>query len=156
MVGKPKMVDYKKKGVVFGSQAIAKGIERLAIEVDRIMARTGAPHTRPSTYINLGGGLALAFGPDYVKTGSTIKEVGEIAGFHMVNKVWDYLEEYMTPAPAAAAAAAAAAGTQYAPRFQPTAAETPGGAPEFYPPIYGQNAGREPVLSDHVRFTLTK
>jgi len=89
-----------------------------------------------------------------VKTGSTIKEVGEIAGFHMVNKVWDYLEEYMTPAPAAATPPGA--GTQYTPRFQPTAAETPGGAPEFYPPLYGQKTGREPVLSDHVRFTLTK
>lgn len=149
------MIDYKKKGVVFGSQAIAKGIERLSIEVDRMLARTGAPHLRPSTYINLAGGLALAFGPEYLRTGATVKEVGEIAGFHMVNKVWDYLEEYMTPAPAAGVPGAAA---RYGTRFQPTytAAETPGGAPEFYPPLYGQNVGREPVLSDHVRFTLTK
>jgi len=147
------MVDYKKKGVVFGSQAIAKGIERLAIEVDRMMARTGAPHTRPSTYINLGGGLALAFGPDYVRTGPTVKEVGEIAGFHMVNKVWDYLEEYMAPAPAAGVRVAA----RYA-GYTPTymAAESPGGAPEFYPPLYGQNVSREPVLRDHVRYSLTK
>ena len=147
------MVDFKKKGVIFGSQAIAKGIERLAIEVDTMMARTGAPHLRPSTYINLGGGLALAFGPEYMRAGSTVKEVGEIAGFHMVNKVWDYLEEYMTPAPAAGVPGA---GAGYTPRFQPTSAETPGGAPEFYPPLYGQNVGREPVLRNHVRFTLTK
>lgn len=121
--------------------------------MDRWTARTGVPHVRPSTYINLAGGLALAFGPEYVRASTTVKEVGEIAGFHMVNKVWDYLEEYMTPA---AAAGAQGAGGQYAPRFQVTAAETPGGAPEFYPPLYGQNVGREPVLANHVRFTLTK
>lgn len=149
------MIDLKRKGVVFGSQAIAKGIERLAIEVDTMMKMTGAPHLRPSTYINLAGGLGLAFGPEYVKAGSTAKEVGEIAGFHMVNKVWDYLEEYMTPASSAGVPGPAA---QYAPRFQPTymPAESPGGAPEFYPPLYGQNVSREPVLRDHVRFTLTK
>ena len=149
------MVDYKKKGVVFGSQAIAKGIERLAIEVDRMTARTGAPLARPSTYINLVGGLALAFGPDYVRTGPTVKEVGEIAGFHMVNKVWDYLEEYMAPAPAAGVQGA---GARFVPGYTPTymAAESPGGAPEFYPPLYGQNVSREPVLRDHVRYSLTK
>ena len=149
------MADFKKKGVIFGSQAIAKGIERVAVEVDRMTARTGAPLTRPSTYINILGGLGLAFGPDYLRTGATVKEVGEIAGFHMVNKVWDYLEEFMAPAPAAGVPGAAA---RFAPGYTPTymAAETPGGAPEFYPPLYGQNVSREPVLRDHVRFTLTK
>ncbi len=153
------MPDFKKKGVIFGSQAIAKGIERLAVEVDRIMTPAGtplgAPHTRPSTYINVLGGLGLAFGPEYLRTGPTVKDVGEIAGFHMVNKVWDYLEEYMTPAPAAGIPGA---GAQFTPGYTPTfmAAETPGGAPEFYPPLYGQNVSREPVLRDHVRFTLTK
>ena len=145
------MADFKKKGVIFGSQAIAKGIERVAVEVDRITARTGAPLTRPSTYINIIGGLGLAFGPEYLRTGATVKEVGEIAGFHMINKVWDYLEEFMAPAPAAAAAARY---TGYTPSYM--AAESPGGAPEFYPPLYGQNVSREPVLRDHVRFTLTK
>jgi len=148
------MADFKRKGVVFGSQAIAKGIERLAVEVDTMMARTGAPLTRPSTYINIIGGLGLAFGPEYLRTSATIKEVGEIAGFHMVNKVWDYLEEFMAPAPAAGVPGAAARYTGYTPSYM--AAESPGGAPEFYPPLYGQNVSREPVLRDHVRFTLTK
>ena len=148
------MADFKRKGVVFGSQAIAKGIERLAVEVDTMMARTGAPLTRPSTYINIIGGLGLAFGPEYLRTSATIKEVGEIAGFHMVNKVWDYLEEFMAPAPAASVPGAAARYTGYTPSYM--AAESPGGAPEFYPPLYGQNVSREPVLRDHVRFTLTK
>ena len=142
------MVDLKKKGLVFGSQAIAKGIERIAVEVDRITARTGVPHTRPSTYINLGGGLALALVPNYVRASETVKDFGEIAGFHMVNKLWDYVEEYMAPAPAAGVP------PQYTPRY--TAAETPGGAPEFYPPLYGQNVGREPVIKDHVRYTFTQ
>lgn len=143
------MVDMAKKGLVFGSQAIAKGIERLAVEVDRMMARTGVPHTRPSTYINIGGGLALALVPNYVRASATVKDFGEIAGFHMVNKSWDYLEEYMVTPPAVAARQ-----VPYTPRY--TAAETPGGAPEFYPPLYGQRVGREPVLRDHVRYTLTK
>ena len=152
------MADFKRKGVIFGSQAIAKGIERVAVEVDIMMKKTeGAPLTRPSTYINILGGLGLAFGPEYLRTGATVKEVGEIAGFHMVNKVWDYLEEFMAPAPPAPAAGdprAAARYTGYTPSYM--AAESPGGAPEFYPPLYGQNVSREPVLRDHVRFTLTK
>jgi len=152
------MADFKRKGVIFGSQAIAKGIERVAVEVDIMMKKTeGAPLTRPSTYINILGGLGLAFGPEYLRTGATVKEVGEIAGFHMVNKVWDYLEEFMAPAPPAPAAGVPGAAARYA-GYTPSymAAESPGGAPEFYPPLYGQNVSREPVLRDHVRFTLTK
>ena len=141
------MVEWAKKGLVFGSQAIAKGIERIAVEVDKAMAKTGVPHTRPSTYINVGGGLALALVPNYVRASSTVKEFGEIAGFHMVNKLWDYVEEYMAPAPAAVGAGAGV--TKY------TAVETPGGAPEFYPPLYGRKTSPEPVLRNHVRYTLS-
>ena len=135
------------KGKTLGSQALAKGVERLAVFIDQKMNRALLkPISRPSTYINIVGGLGLVFGPEYLRVTGTTKDVAEIAGGHMVNQVWDYVEEYMAPAPAAAA-------TQYAQtRYQ--SVETPGGAPEFYPPLYGRKVSPEPVLRNHVRYTL--
>ena len=135
------------KGKTLGSQALAKGVERLAVFIDQKMNRALLkPISRPSTYINVVGGLGLVFGPEYLRVTGTTKDVAEIAGGHMANQVWDYLEEYMAPAPAAAA-------TQYAQtRYQ--SVETPGGAPEFYPPLYGRKVSPEPVLRNHVRYTL--
>lgn len=149
-------VDWKGKGVVFGSQAIAKGIERVAVEVDKYATPLAVtPHTRASTWINLGGGLAIMVVPNMTRMAAGTQEVTEIIGGHMLNKVWDYLEEYMAaPAPPAAAARAAARRAAAARAGGRYAVETPGGAPEFYPPLYGQRTGREPVLRDHVRYTL--
>ena len=134
------------KGKTLGSQALAKGVERLAVFIDQKMNRALLkPISRPSTYINVVGGLGLVFGPEYLRVTGTTKDVAEIAGGHMANQVWDYLEEYMAPAPAAS--------VQYAQtRYQ--SVETPGGAPEFYPPLYGRKVSPEPVLRNHVRYTL--
>ena len=138
------------KGKIIGSQALAKGVERVAIEVDKYMGKTALrPHLRPSTYINVVGGLAAVFVPNYMRKTGTLPEVLEIMGGHMANQGWDYLEEYMAAAPAAAVSA-----RTYTTRY--TAAETPGGAPEFYPPLYGQAVSREPVIKNHVRYSLTK
>jgi len=139
------------KGKILGSQALAKGIERAAVYVDQVMNKAALkPIGRPSTYINVLGGLGLAFAPGYLRWTGTTKDVAEIAGGHMFNQVWDYLEEYMAPAGAAAVAQAAAA--QATPRY--TAVETPAGAPEFYPPLYGRKVSPEPVIRNHVRYTL--
>jgi len=137
------------KGKTLGSQALAKGIERLAVFIDQKMNRALLkPISRPSTYINVVGGLGLVFGPEYLRVTGTTKDVAEIAGGHMANQVWDYLEEYMAPAPAAGA------GAQYAQtRYQ--SVETPGGASEFYPPLYGRKVSPEPVLRNHVRYTMS-
>lgn len=144
-------VDLKGKGVVFGSQAIAKGIERVAVEVDKYATPLAVrPHSRASTYINLGGGAALLFVPNMMRASAGAKQITEIMGGHMLNKVWDYLEEYMTPLPPTPPGLTAAQRAAAARR----AAETPGGAPEFYPPMYGRRASPEPVIRDHVRYTL--
>ena len=137
------------KGKTLGSQALAKGIERLAVFIDQKMNRAALkPIGRPSTYINVVGGLGLVFGPEYLRVTGTTKDVAEIAGGHMANQVWDYLEEYMAPA-----AAGVPPGAQYVqPRY--SAVETPGGAQEFYPPLYGRQVSPEPVLRNHVRYTL--
>ena len=137
------------KGKTLGSQALAKGVERLAVFIDQTMGKAALkPIGRPSTYINVLGGLGLVFGPEYLRVTGTTKDVAEIAGGHMANQVWDYLEEYMAPAPA---------GVQQAQvnqtRYQ--AVETPGGAPEFYPPLYGRKVSPEPVLRNHVRYTMS-
>lgn len=138
------------KGKILGSQAIAKGIERLGFFIDQTMGRAALkPIGRPSTYINVVGGLGLVFGPEYLRVTGTTKDVAEIAGGHMANQVWDYVEEYMAPAaPAAGIPASQRAGAKY------PAYETPSGAPEFYPPTYGRRLSPEPVIKNHVRYTL--
>jgi len=143
------MVVLSDKAKVFGFNAIAKGVERIGVAIDGFTKRVGVPHTRPSTYINILGGLGLAFGPEYAKMSTGTKDAGILVGGHMVNKVWDYLEEYM--------AGIGEAGVQTTPpdyRAGRYAVETPGGAPEFYPPTYGQKLSPEPVIMNHVRYTL--
>ena len=141
------MVMLSDKAKLFGYDAVAKGIERLGIAIDGYTKRVGKPHLRPSTYINILGGLGLAFGPNYVRAMAPAKDFGVVAGAHMVNKVWDYLEEYVpVTAPVTRTPADYRAG-----RY---AVETPGGAPEFYPPLYGRAVSPEPVIRNHVRYTL--
>lgn len=141
------MVVIGEKAKVFGFDAVAKGIERIGVAIDGYLNRVGVPHLRPSTYINVLGGLGLAFGPEYARMSPSIKDAGVLVGGHMVNKVWDYLEEYLPAAPAVARTAAARAAGRYA-------VETPGGAPEFYPPLYGRKVSPEPVIRNHVRYSL--
>lgn len=143
------MVMLSDKAKLFGYDAVAKGIERLGIAIDMYTKRVGKPHLRPSTYINVLGGLGLAFAPNYVRAMAPAKDFGVVAGAHMVNKFWDYLEEYV-PVPAVSR-------TRELPpdyRSGRYAVETPGGAPEFYPPLYGRQVSPEPVIKNHVRYTL--
>jgi len=144
------MVVLSDKAKLFGYDAVAKGIERVAVAIDGYTKRVGAPHLRPSTYINLLGGLGLVYGPEYTKASPTVKDFGVVAGAHMFNKVWDYLEEYV----AGATSSAAVAPTTGIPVGGRYAAETPGGAPEFQPPLYGRATSPEPVIKNHVRYSL--
>lgn len=143
------MVMLSDKAKLFGYDAVAKGIERLGIAIDMFTKRVGKPLGRPSTYINVLGGLGLAFGPEYAKLSPGVKDFGVVAGAHMVNKLWDYLEEYV-PVPAGART------RELPPDYRQGryAVETPGGAPEFYPPLYGRQVSPEPVIKNHVRYTL--
>jgi len=143
------MLMLSDKAKIFGFDAVAKGVERIGVAIDGFTKRVGAPHLRPSTYINVLGGLGLAYGPEYAKMSAATKDAGVVVGGHMFNKVWDYLEEYV--------AGLAPAGAQKTPPDYQAgryAAETPGGAPEFYPPLYGQNVSPEPVIKNHVRYSL--
>ncbi len=148
------MVMLSDKAKLFGYDAVAKGIERLGIAIDGFTKRVGKPHLRPSTYINVLGGLGLAFAPNYVRAMAPAKDFGVVAGAHMVNKVWDYLEEYRG---APAVPPPPGGGERTIPpdyRSGRYAVEAPGGAPEFYPPLYGRQVSPEPVIKNHVRYTL--
>jgi len=142
------MVMLSDKAKLFGYDAVAKGIERVGIAIDGYTKRVGKPHLRPSSYINILGGLGLVYGPDYVRAMARAKDFGVVTGAHMFNKVWDYIEEYI---PATASEAASSTGVPVGARY---AAETPAGAPEFYPPLYGQQTSPEPVIKNHVRYSL--
>lgn len=142
------MIDWKSKGLIYGSQFVAKGIERGTIELDRVAGKSAeAVLGRPSTWINVAGGLLLGFVPDFMRVGVDTKEILEVTGGHMFSKAWDYIEEGLAvaPAPTGVRVGGYSAGGGY---------ETPSGAPEFYPPMYGQKASREPVIKNHVRYTL--
>ena len=142
------MVVLSDKAKLFGYDAVAKGIERIGIAIDGYTKRVGAPHLRPSTYINVLGGLGLVYGPEYVRAMAPARDFGVVTGAHMFNKVWDYVEEYVAGiTPPATVPTGFPVGGRYA-------AETPGGAPEFYPPLYGQQTSPEPVIKNHVRYSL--
>jgi len=142
------MVMLSDKVKLFGYDAVAKGIERIGIAIDGYTKRVGKPHLRPSTYINILGGLGLALGPEYVRAMAPAKDFGVVTGAHMVNKAWDYLEEYI---PVTGIQTQTTPPDYQAGRY---AVETPGGAPEFYPPLYGQQTSPEPVIKNHVRYSL--
>jgi hypothetical protein len=143
------MINLGEKGLVYGSQAVAKGLERLFVEIDKYMGRSALkPHLRPSTYLNVaGGGLALPYAADKMKVSSTTEKFADVAGGHMFNKIWDYLEEYMAGLGGTTTTTVATQTIRYA-------AETPGGAPEFQPPLYGRKVSPEPVIKNHVRYSL--
>ena len=136
----------KDVGIIIGSQHVAKGLERAWIEVDKVVAPTATLVSKPSTWLNLGLGVAL---PVLAIAWKKIKAPWDIVlatmGGHMTTKIWDYAEEALVPA-----------GVRYIPSAAYSAAEIPGGAPEFYPPRYGQAQSLQPVLRDHVRFAVVQ
>jgi len=137
-------------GAIYGSQHVAKGLERGFVEVDTYMGAAGKPVAeRPSTWLNMGLGIGLPI----VAWAAKIKAPWDVVlismGAHMSTKAWDYAEEALVPAAARPVVVRGIVPTW-------TAAETPGGAPEFYPPMYGQKAGTAPVITDHVRYSLVQ
>jgi len=103
------MPTWKEVGLIVGGQHIAKGIERGLVELDRVLGKEAAPvHERPSTWINTVGGVALVLLPRFVRVPEEADFVLTALGGHMTTKVWDYVEEAMSPATAAYAVAPAA------------------------------------------------
>ncbi len=94
------MVDWTTYGKVFGAESIAKGIERLGLEVDKkVKLGTGvAPHERASTYINLVGGILAPLVGDQMRVSPENQGYLEALGAHLLTEIWDYAEEYMPPA----------------------------------------------------------
>jgi hypothetical protein len=94
---------WRDTGFIVGGQHIGKALTKAFEMIDGYMGKTGAPvQERPSTWINIGGGLALIFLPRISKRiGSTLDYLMTVIGGYMTTKVWDYAEEAMAVAPAA-------------------------------------------------------
>ena len=102
------MPTWKEVGLIVGGQHIAKGIERGLIELDKAVGKEGAPvRERPSTWINVAGGVALVLIPRFVRLPEEGYFVLTALGGHMTTKAWDYVEEAMSPAAATYAVAPA-------------------------------------------------
>jgi len=90
------MVNWKDVGIVYGGQHIAKGIERGFVEIDRATGREAlAPHSRPSTWLNIGLGIGLPLLAVMARVKAPWDLVLVSMGGHMTTKVWDYAEEYV-------------------------------------------------------------
>jgi hypothetical protein len=114
---------WREVGLIVGGQHIFKGIERGFEEVDRYMGKAAAPVAeRPSTWLNIGGGLALILIPRFFKRiPETLDWLFTVGGGHMTTKAWDYIEEAMAVAPVAPAAGL------YVPAGAPTSTSTQAG-----------------------------
>ena len=99
IVSEHEMVSASTKMIlgINGTQIVAKGVERAVVEVDKAMLKTGLkPHLRPSTWINILGGMAVQAAALYMKKiKEPVKLYMMIGGSNMVSKVVDYAEEYI-------------------------------------------------------------
>lgn len=88
-------------GLIVGGQHIGVGLRKVFEWVDSAVGKAGAPVVeRPSTWINIAGGLALILYPRFSKRVSpTIDMLMTVIGGYMTTKIWDYIGE---AAPAAA------------------------------------------------------
>jgi len=93
---------WRETGLILGASHIFKGVERAADEVDRMMGKSAEVVTRrPSTYINVVGGLAAMLIPRFIRVPEYLDVILTVGGAHMTTKVWDYLEEKMVSGSAA-------------------------------------------------------
>jgi hypothetical protein len=121
------MPTWREVGLIYGGSHIAKGLERAFVEVDKRLGKAASPvQERPSTWLNVGLGLALPVVSAALKVKEPLVTLLALVGAHMSTKVWDYLEEYM----AAAGGGGAAAYRAYVPATP--AAPAPAPAAEIY------------------------
>lgn len=98
-----KSMEKKDVGVILGGQFVGKGVDFLSDYVDTSMEATARPVLeRPSTWINVGGGLGLVglalFGQKYLKS-PALQLGATVLGTYMLAKVVDYAQEYTTITP---------------------------------------------------------
>jgi hypothetical protein len=88
---------WRDTGFIVGGQHIGKFLTKAFEMVDGYMGKAVAPvQERPSTWINIGGGLALIVIPRISKRiGPTLDYLMTVIGGYMTTKVWDYAEESM-------------------------------------------------------------
>jgi len=99
-------MDTRQIGIIAGGQFLGKGADLLANYIDTTMKATGKQlYERPSTWINIGGGLGLVLAALYGLKDEKLKLGAIVAGTHMLTKTIDYLQEY-TAAPTARGLAA--------------------------------------------------
>ena len=98
----------KEVGIINAGAFLGKGVQVLADYVDT-KSTTVDPqwYQKASTYINIGGGLALQMLALYGIKNDNMKLLTTVAGANMVTKSVDIAKEALTPAPAVAARAQA-------------------------------------------------
>jgi len=101
---------WRDTGFIVGGQHIGKALTKGFEMIDSHMGKAVAPvQERPSTWINIAGGLALIMLPRFSRRISpTMDYLMTVIGGYMTTKVWDDAEEAMAVAPAARVALAPA------------------------------------------------
>jgi hypothetical protein len=96
------MVELKKIGVLLGSQFMGYGVKEAGTYVDTLMGKAASPSfEKPSTWIDIGGGLAMALIPQFVGVGDTIKLILTVIGTQRIaDKTIQLAKEYMVTPPA--------------------------------------------------------
>jgi hypothetical protein len=95
---------WRDTGFIVGGQHIGKALTKGFEMIDGYMGKAVSPvQERPSTWINIGGGLALIMLPRFSKRISpTLDYLMTVIGGYMTTKVWDYAEEAMAAGATAA------------------------------------------------------
>lgn len=148
-------VSYRDVLTVYGGDLVADGVENgLEMYVDPMVTPTATlVQLKASTWINLALGIVLPVGAVmWKKIKAPLDLLLVSLGGHMVTHVADKFLKQVTPA---AAVPTIVRGVPLVGGVPYSAAEVPGGAPEFYPPLYGQRVARTPVIKDHVRYQVT-
>ncbi len=127
---------WRETGLVVGGQHAFKGVEKLFDYVDTALGKAAEPvMKRPSTWINMIGGLALVLLPRFVKVPEVVDALLTVGGGYMTTKVWDYIEEYTAGAATAGGGAyfpVAPTPAPYVPATPAPTAATPTPAAKVY------------------------
>ena len=77
---------------IFGGKFLSIGFDY----VDKVTGKTAASvFSKPSTWLNIGGGALLSALPFFIRMDSKMAMITQSAGFVILSKAVDYLEEIM-------------------------------------------------------------
>gem|GEM_PF-2594916 len=87
---------WREIGLIYGSQHLAKGVDRALGELDRFAGKaTAAVQERPSTWVVAGLSIGLPLLLAFKKIKGPLDKLLAIVGGYLSTKIWDYIEEYM-------------------------------------------------------------